>query len=822
MTGQDAAVPPANLSGARRLMAFVLLALALVCAGAGQTFFAAGHAALLGAQQDLVAKRNLGLLFYGLMVVPMVALCLLQRRWHRPGWPLSRGLAVCLLLALIAVGAWFRFHRLHELPPGCWDDEGMNGIAAVKIANGLGPQVVSPDDPRAGLAAGYIDLAALAFRLFDPNDGPYTLRAVAAVLGIIGCAALAATAWVMFGRRTALIATAWVCTAHYHVNYSRIGWEQITSSVAETLLVLGLVIGFSSRGWKSWAGIVGAGLMAGLGLYSYQNYRLFVVLAGAVALYLALTRFAAVRRHERPLIVAGGLALIVAFPMLRYAVNDWQNFSSRARDTSVFSDSDWPAQLETSIESSLLAFQFIGDENPRHNLRYRPLLGFIPAMLAPIGLIIFLCRSDRLLYALVPLWFLIGIAPGAVTHEAPHASRLLDAIVPIALMIGVAGDFFCGTLQAVLPRRHLGLALGLVAVIAAAAVSARREYNVYFVQRQKQPEFYAAFLPYEAVPGRYLERHYPNEPVYLDPKTRWSPTTRFIARRFFSDPTRAIRMLRPMNTFQPADPVDGGAFYLLTAPYGSLLSTLQLLFPYATAEVLRDPWGRVNLTVLHASAEDRNRARRALADGTLRWPHGLLGRYYRGADDRGQPYYENVVPFFFCDYDISEEPIGPFGFASWQGYIDLPRAGDYFFRLNPDSTSLTIGDQEILHDPGSSATGGANFARATLPAGLLPIRITYRHQRDMPYFLTLHWQPPQEGPDWVPSDALYPPRPSECRAVYPPGEPPEETSCVTPIALDDAVGLPQSLPEREAVQTQSAGPLFGPPMTPMWPSGPFQ
>ena len=661
---------------------------------------------------------------------------------------------------LVGVGAWLRFHRLDEFPPGLWIDEALNGIGAVSIAESGQPLAAVPeDDVRTGLGAGYLNLGAVVFRLFDAADGPYAIRTVAAVLGIVGLSGLAALAWAMFGPRVALIAAGWLAVSQYHMNYSRWGCMPIMSSVVEVFALLGVLAGVRYRGWRSWLGFS----VAGAGLYTYQSFRLVLVLAGFLSLLLAVARPQLIAARLRPAILAMVVALIVAAPMLRYAVSKAQDFSERARNTVVLFRADWKEQLPQAIAKSLLSFQFIGDDNPRHNLPYRPLLAFVPALLAPIGSVICVWRWRRIRYVVVPLWFAVTVLPGAITLEAPHASRLLDTVMPLALMIGIAVDYSFSTLQAALPRHGLGTGVGLVLLSVAAAVTARHEYRAYFVERERLPAFYDGFLPHEAAPGRYLETHTPTSTVYLDPATYYSPTSRFIARRYFDNLPNDVRVLYLLHDFPPRQPLNRDAVYVLPSQYTPLAGVIREMFVGARCEEERDPFGRIDLTVCTIPHAEINAALQRADDGTLVWPHGLRGRYYTSPDGSGEPYYEAVVPFLFCDYPIDIEPIGRFEFAAWDGFIRITQPGEYYFRLHPDSTTLEIDGRPIIHHAGDQTFGGGNEGHVELKADVYPIRITYRKDPRAGYFLWFHWEPPGGEAEWVPSSVLYP-------AAPPPGQ----------------------------------------------------
>lgn len=744
MRAAFAAAEPLSLRS-RRVALWLVLA-TLGCAAAGQAQFAAAHAALAGSYDEVVRHRNAALLCYALLVVPTTALCRWTRGWSLPTWSCRSGWRIAMIVLVLAAG-WLRFHRLEELPPGLWVDEALNGVQARQIAADGRLLVALPEeDVRTGLGAGFVDVAGLAFALVDPNDGPYALRAVAAVIGTVGVAAAGALAWTLIGVRGALVATAWLAVSQYHLNYSRWGEMPIMSSVVETLAALALVVGLRARGARAWVACLAAGVLAGAGLYTYQTFRLFVVLAGLAAAVLAWRHRRALMELRAPLAAAALVGILVAAPMLRYAVLETREFGERAQDTLIPLRPDWRPQLAEAVTRSLLAFQFVGDDNPRHNLPFAPLLTFVPALLAPIGLIVCIADRRRPADAIVPLWFAIALVPGMITLEAPHASRLLDAIVPLALMIGIAADRLLGVLQAALPGRRLGLVAGAIVAAAAGTVTAVAELEAYFVARERLPSFVDAFFPSESEPGRYLAAHLPTETVYLDPDTFWAPATRFVAWHYLNDLPVDVRMLRLLHDFPPAHG-ERGALVLLPPPYLSLVEPLRAAVPGTVCDETRDAFGRVDLAACRIPPT---------ATDAPRWRYGLRGRFYRNREG-GAPHVQAMLPFGYLPYTIEEPPLGRFGLAVWDGFIDLPAAGEYLFRLHPDATSLTIDGREIIASAGAAARGGASEGRATLPAGRLPIRITLQPGPQAGYFLWFYWQPPGAEIELVPATALRPP-----------------------------------------------------------------
>jgi hypothetical protein len=718
--------------------------------------FAAGHTERHGAYERLLAYRNSGLAGYAIMAVLVVALC---RRL--PAWPAGRRpstAAAAAVVLVIVVAAAVRGYRLQELPPGLWVDEALNGLQAVHIARAGWPLVaLPPEDVRTGLGAGFVDVAALAFAWGDPEDGPYALRAVAAAFGVAGVAAAARLAWVWFGPLAAVAAASWLAISQWHVNYSRWGEMPIMSPLIETLVALGVTAGLTRCGWRAWAGWLCAGALFGAGAYTYQTFRLWAVLALSAGLVAAVVWRRALSGAWLAPIGALLLAALVAAPMLHYALSQPAQFGERASGTILFGRDDWRQQLAVSLPNSLLAFQFIGDDNPRHNLPYAPLLSFVPAALAPLGLIACATRWRRPPCAAVVLWFAAALLPGVITLEAPHATRLLDASVPLALMIGLAVDLVASALGATLPRRA-ALILAAPAALVAGALMVRDELHAYFIARPRLPIFYDAFLPSEVAPGRYLAERAPDATVYLDPITYAHPATAFVARRYLDQPND-VRELRLAHDFPPRQALARDALYLLPRPYASFAAVLQAAVPSTRCEEWRDPFGRLELAACRVPGADLARLTRSAAGGGWQAPFGLRGRFWDADDLGGPPSREAPLPFALCEYGLDAAPLGRFERAEWDGTIDLPRDGEYYFRLNPDSTTLTIAGQQIIAHAGARAFGGGNEGRATLRAGRQPIRITLEPSGRGPYFLWFYWQPPGEEGGWVPATALRPPQP---------------------------------------------------------------
>lgn len=734
---------------------WLLLTAAVGCAAAlGAVWqFRLARAAFTGQWEHALAHRTAGLA--ALAVAMLLAGWVGARATATPQWRPRPGLILVLLCVLVFAAGVLRFHRLHELPPGLWIDEALNGVQAIQIAQRGWPLIaLPPEDVRTGLGAGFVNVAALPYAFGDPEDGPWTLRATAAVLGTIAVAAAAVLAWLWFGPLAALVATAWLAVSHWHLNYSRWGEMPIMSPLIETLVAIGVTCSLRATGARAWVAWLLAGVAFGAGTYTYQTYRLwaaFALLAGALA---AFAWRDVVRRQWRSIVGSLGVAAAVAAPMVHYALTAPDAFGERAAGTVLFLRDDWAAQLAEAVPRTLLAFQYLGDDNARHNLPFAPLLGVGAAVLAPLGLAVCVGRWRRPVNAAAVLWFAVALVPGMVTLEAPHATRLLDASVPLALFVGVAVAELAGLLVQAAGRRTVRVA-ALVALLAAVG-AALEELHTYFVARERLPEFTDAFYPHESAPARHLARHRPEATVYLDPVTYWHPALPFVARQYLDEP-HDVRLLRLQHDLPPREPPSRDALYLLPQPYASVADALRAMIPATRCTDEFDRFGRIVLRACHVPQAALTRLHAAARDGIWRPPYGLRARFWSAPPFDRPPDHDGFLPYALCEYELAEPPLGRFARAVWDGTIDVPRAGEYLFRLNPDTTTLEIAGQRVIEHAGAAAFGGGHEGRVMLDAGRHPIRITLEPGATGPTFLWFFWQPPGEAGGWVPATALRPP-----------------------------------------------------------------
>ncbi len=722
---------------------FLLLALAASAAGTGQYYF-------------LRHNLNAGLICYLIGVVAFVLLLVFQgptepspvyeKKWF---WGLA--------LLILGAGCFVRLYKLDENPPGCWIDEAINGLDALEIIR-TGKHHLYLTTMSAGRASLFVEVLTIPFRI-NPEPRVWVVRATAAVIGCLGLLFFLLLVRTAFSDRLALMATAFLAFSHWHTNYSRWGMEIIFSPTFDAL-TLWLLLAALKQG-KRWLFLL-AGLAFGLGIYGYYNHRIFAIGVIGFLVYLAIFQRESVKRHWVGLAIFLLSSFIVVLPEGIYALSHMDSFFDRAKQTVVWVGvENQPklvyARLRNSLRRTLLAFQYEGDFNGRHNLPTASLLTFSPAVLLPLGMMVSLARCRKMEYILVLLWFCVGIVPAAITWEAPHASRLLETSGPCFIFAALALEQAWITLGKVWPR--WGCKAAALLVLFALVTAAIADLRITFIIKPNDRRIFEAFSPMEALPGYRIKEIGESREVFLSDRLFGSPTTRFIALNVFNSDQHVIRHLNPLEDVPLKSVTGKDVSYLLDEEFAPFLPALRHVYPSGEEIVHRDKFG-------HAQFYEYRVSREEVADvakqGAFSFPFGLECSFYADASGESKPFLTRVFPFLRAGFEYLLRSPSQLKLAVWRGSIIIPTTGAWRFIIHPSNTSLKIGDQLVISDKGEKASEGAHEGAIFLQEGEYPIEIRYIPRRDanfvqyreIPKFIWFRWTPPGQGTELVPSDKM--------------------------------------------------------------------
>ncbi|HWQ11393.1 MAG TPA: glycosyltransferase family 39 protein [Roseiflexaceae bacterium] len=189
--------------------------------------------------------------------------------------------------------------------------------------------------------------------------------------------------------------------------------------------------------WERWSGVQREGHRPG--------YGTSVVALASAALTLAL----------------------VAAPLAHYALTERVAFAERVDRVGLF-NSTHPvptppaALLQQNLVRYTLMWHVEGDYNARHYAPRRPMLDPATGALFLAGLGGVTLAARRRLALLLLGWLALGLAPGVLSGDAPHAMRSIGALAPACALAALGAEGLLRPLVACRPRTAALAAVALV------------------------------------------------------------------------------------------------------------------------------------------------------------------------------------------------------------------------------------------------------------------------------------------------------------------------------------------------------------------------
>ena len=473
---------------------------------------------------------------------------------------------VAAILLITVLAAALRFYRLPEVPPGLHFDEGFKGVTARGLLEGAPPQLFFESDMGEEPIALYLVAAALGL----VGEETWVIRLPSAILGTVtvplawwlgrelfagppprrrrrhrntgpegGESAssegetvpAASQRGPLIGLGAALV----LAILYWHLSFSRIGMEPILVPFFAALAFAALARGLNTGGRFAF-GL--AGLALGGSLYTYKAGYFVPVLAVLFVGLAALLQREFLRRHGRGLLLAAGVALLVATPIVVYFATHPANFLQRPASVALAGDegagdSAWQA-WSANLPRVLGMFFLEGDVNPRSNLPGRPALDPFLALLFLAGLARAVVESlrGRALLALAPLWLVVMVLPTLVTEHAPHFGRAIGATPALALLCALGG-WWLWWIVSRQGRRWLQVGVALL-LTAGLLYSGFSTAHTYFSRWSHSPDLFYAYDVGLTRIAKRINAVPAGEYVYLTPTAGDHFTLEFLVERPFS------------------------------------------------------------------------------------------------------------------------------------------------------------------------------------------------------------------------------------------------------------------------------------------------
>jgi 4-amino-4-deoxy-L-arabinose transferase-like glycosyltransferase len=424
-----------------------------------------------------------------------------------------------LILLILLVAFTLRIYGLTEYPPGLTHDEANHGREAMGILDGIFlfyfPLNYGSEPLYSYTVAGTMWLL---------GQGLFSLRLVNVIFGL-GAMALAYL-WTAkaFDRSTALLAMALTAVSFWPVASSR---EALRAGMLPFFMVGAMIFFWQifqtthpfnlapATLWR-WS-VVGFALCVAATLHIYLAARVAWLVFPLFLLYLALAHRERLRGAWLPTLVGLTLAGSLTVPMFIY-------LSNHPEASTRLDMLDRPLQelrsgnLEPVLANArhaLLAFVWpgYGDKFLAYNIPGRPVFDRLSAMFFVVGFFITVWRWRQPQYALLLLWFGVGISPSLLTGATANTTRNLAAISAVYLFPAIGllatADLFRAQAARLVRPIFAGLAIGWLLIVGVITI------NDYFNHWGESPAVRGAYQQTLVASLRYLEQAQATSPVIL-------------------------------------------------------------------------------------------------------------------------------------------------------------------------------------------------------------------------------------------------------------------------------------------------------------------
>jgi 4-amino-4-deoxy-L-arabinose transferase-like glycosyltransferase len=438
-------------------------------------------------------------------------------------------LEAAIVVAITLVAGYIRMYQLLDYPAGFHGDEGLSGWDAQNVLDHgwIGPYLPSS----VGYPAGYAYWTAAVVK-FAGNDA-WGVRLAPALLGTLTIPIGYVAFRIMFGYRVAVIAAVFLATSAWHILYSRVAFLPIAWPFVEAVTTIPLFLAVRTRGWYYFAA---TGACAGVGVYSYGSYPIFLAALAVFLVWLAIRDYGLSHTFEfvRNMgLVAAGF-YVAAFSMIQYIADPDNNYFQRARSLSITKTPSWQdagasEHLHMVLNAArdwLEIMTWRGVPDRVDAAGFGPMLDKYTVALAAAGLVLLLLHWRRL-----PNFFVLAVlllVPFGAILTVDGSYRRALGILPflaVAMALPLARLWeWADAKPAALRAVACGIIVGAVAVVGVTNV---RYYFGTLSVSQSARYIYVEDL---AAASRYLHDRNPEYVYFL--ANRWEykyPTRAFLA-----------------------------------------------------------------------------------------------------------------------------------------------------------------------------------------------------------------------------------------------------------------------------------------------------
>ena len=488
-----------------------------------------------------------------------------------------------LLVLIIALAAFLRLYDIANLPPAAGYDQAAYGVDALRIRQGARPVFLLSNLGREAMFSYLVTLVSLVV-----TDVPVAVYVTSALAGILTVPAvylvaheLLASEGGALARYGGLLSALLVAVMYWHLNWSRLGMRAILTPLFLSLTIYTLWWGLRTGRW--W-GFALAGVFLGLGMYTYQAFRIVPLLVVLTAGFVLYSRRSLTQRNILNLLLVTAIALTIFAPMGCFLLAH-PGSTGRAVEAAMVVEKGrgWRDNVHSVWDHTrrmLLAYAIRGDQDPRTTLPGRPALNPFLALALVVGIGFSMVRLKKPLYPTLLAWLAVMSIPAALATKGAVAKRALGATPAVAMLIAI-GCLDGGTAlyrwfkgRSISWARHLAVVWAIL-IGTGLAYTGVRTYRDYFVVWAQDPDQFTHFEVGTAAVGTFVGTRPAEEQIYLSPVPADHPSV-----ELYSGQREGIKTYHGCHCTVLAEDQTGGVTYVLvTGEDGDSLDRLRTCYP---------------------------------------------------------------------------------------------------------------------------------------------------------------------------------------------------------------------------------------------------
>jgi 4-amino-4-deoxy-L-arabinose transferase-like glycosyltransferase len=369
------------------------------------------------------------------------------RAWHVPSLAeikatlMPHAGEIVLVTALVVLAFVMRAYDAGNIPISSGGDEAEMGLQALQVLDGrLSNPFATSWYTHPTL---FFFLQSLSLRVF--GETVLGLRMLSALIGTLTILATYLLVRQLHGRTLAAATAALLAVYPYHIQFSRIGLNNIADPFWAAIVFFLAIRGMVTRhiGY-----FVGAGFAIGLSQYFYHGVRLVPVMLAIFLLFWLLPEWRTALSWFWHFVVMGIAALLAALPLAFYYIQFPQLFNERLGQMGIF-QSGWFAReiARTGQDPIRMLFERTRDRFllfisiPDLSGFYAPgtpLLETFSAILFVFGLAYAISQLRQRGFFLFVMWFVCGVIFGSVLiMDEAGSARTVTLTVPLTFFVAL-------------------------------------------------------------------------------------------------------------------------------------------------------------------------------------------------------------------------------------------------------------------------------------------------------------------------------------------------------------------------------------------------